>query len=240
MNSPGEIRQPFASVLLATLYFVAIVSPVLVAVLAVPHTDHSLLSEIAKNGGLVGIGILLLQFVLAGRLRWICNVFSLSEVMLFHRSMGLLAIALLLLHPVLLAVGEGDWSLIYGWSQPWYIWAGKLGLLALITHIVVSVFRTALKLSYERWRMTHDVLAVAIIGLTLVHSWFAGGDRSGFYLAGRPFPFWFGIAGFAPGNSPANRCVSSRCGKKRRTFGHFAWRGLEIGLPVTCRASFSS
>ncbi|EMI29068.1 ferredoxin reductase family protein [Rhodopirellula europaea] len=176
MNSPGEIRQPFASVLLATLYFAAVVSPATVAVLAVPQTDHSLLSEIAKNCGLVGIGILLFQFVLAGRLRWICDVFSLSEVMLFHRSMGLLAIALLLLHPVLLAAGEGDWSLIYGWSQPLYIWAGKLGLLALITHIVVSVFRTALKLSYEHWRMTHDVLAVAIIGLTLVHGWFAGGD----------------------------------------------------------------
>lgn len=59
---------PFASVLLAILYLVAVVSPVIVAVLAVPQTDHTVLSEIAKNCGLAGIGILLMQFVLPARL----------------------------------------------------------------------------------------------------------------------------------------------------------------------------
>lgn len=70
--------QPFASILLAILYVVAVVSPVIVAVLAVPKMDHAVLSEIAKNCGLDGIDILLMQFFLAARLPLV-NRYSLAE-----------------------------------------------------------------------------------------------------------------------------------------------------------------
>ena len=42
--------------------------------------------------------------------------------------------------------------------------------------MLTSVFRNALRLSFEQWRLAHDILAVAIVGLSLLHSWFAGCD----------------------------------------------------------------
>ena len=153
-------------------------SPVWIALLAVPQTDHSLWSEVAKNSGLIGIGILLMQFVLAARLPLTNRFFGLDSVMIFHRSMGIFSLALLLVHPVLLAFGEGNWKLLYGLDQTWYISAGKTTLLLLLVHILISVFRRSLRLSFERWRVLHDTLAIAIIALALLHSWYAGGDLS--------------------------------------------------------------
>ncbi len=178
MSPSRETRQPFASILLVALYLAAVVSPVIVAVLSVPQTDHPFWSEVAKNCGLIGIGVLLMQFVLAARLPLTNRFFSLDSLMLFHRSMGIFAIVLLLVHPVLLAYGEGNWKLLYGLDQTWYIWAGKTALLLLLVHVLISVFRRSLKLSFERWRILHDLLAIAIIALALLHSWYAGGDLS--------------------------------------------------------------
>lgn len=161
---------------LFVLYLFTVTSPVWIALLAVPQTDHSIWSEVAKNSGLIGIGILLTQFVLAARLPLTNRFFGLDSVMIFHRSMGILAFFLLLVHPVLLAFGEGNWKLLYGLDQKWYIWAGKTTLLLLLIHIVISVFRRSFKLSFERWRFLHDWLAIAIIALALLHSWYAGGD----------------------------------------------------------------
>ncbi len=178
MSPSRETRQPFASILLVALYLAAVVSPVIVAVLSVPQTDHSFWSEVAKNCGLIGIGVLLMQFVLAARLPLINRFVALDSLMIFHRSMGIFAIVLLLVHPVLLAYGEGNWKLLSGLDQTWYIWAGKTALLLLLVHVLISVFRRTLKLSFERWRILHDLLAIAIIALALLHSWYAGGDLS--------------------------------------------------------------
>ncbi|MCS7466380.1 ferredoxin reductase family protein [Stieleria sp. ICT_E10.1] len=163
---------------LIALYLLTVTAPVWIALLAVPQTDHSFWSEVAKNSGLIGIGVLLMQFVLASRLPVTNRYVGLDSVMIFHRSMGMFALALLLVHPFLLAFGEGNWKLLYGLDQTWYIWAGKTTLLLLLVHILISVFRRSLRLSFERWRVFHDSLAIAIIALALLHSWYAGGDLS--------------------------------------------------------------
>ncbi|GAA4469929.1 ferredoxin reductase family protein [Novipirellula rosea] len=165
---------------LIALYVLTVTAPVWIALLAVPQTDHSFSSEVAKNSGLIGIGVLLMQFVLAARLPLTNRFFGLDSVMVFHRSMGIFALALMLVHPVLLAFGEGNWKLLYGLDQTWYIWAGKTTLLLLLVHILISVFRRSLNLSFERWRVLHNTLAIAIIALALLHSWYAGGDLSAF------------------------------------------------------------
>lgn len=158
------------------LYLLTCTSPVWVAKLASPQTDHSLTSEVAKNCGLVGIGVLLMQFVLAARLPLTNRHFGLDSVMIFHRSMGIFALTLLLFHPVLLAIGESNWKLLYAFDLPWDIWAGKTTLLLLLTHVLISVFRRSLRLRYELWRALHDTLAIGIIALAFIHSWYSGGD----------------------------------------------------------------
>jgi len=191
VNTSNRSRAVVSCGLFA-LYVVAACSPLLIALLARPRTDHGLVSELAKNCGLLGIGLLAMQFVLPTRMRPVTRVFGLDSVMIFHRSMGLFALALLLIHPVLLAVGEANWKLLFSLTVPWYIWAGKVTLLLLLIHVLISVFRCAMRLSFERWRVAHDVLAVSILGLALLHSWFAGGD-----LQAWPMRVLWGVLGGA-------------------------------------------
>jgi predicted ferric reductase len=132
--------------------------------------------EVGRSFALIGFMILVLQFVLASRIKWIERTFGLDIVIRFHRHIAVFAGTLLLLHPVLLAAGGQGWPLLLGLDLPWYILAGKAALAVLLVHILLSRFQGAIRLPFERWRLTHDILAPLALVLAFAHSWFAGGD----------------------------------------------------------------
>jgi predicted ferric reductase len=129
-----------------------------------------------------------LQFVLAARLRGLARPFGLDAVLRFHRGMAIFAVVLIALHPVLLALGGGGWSLLTSVQMPWYIWLGKIALLLLMVQVLVSLLRRSVRLSFETWRAFHNQ-AVVILALVLLHSWVAGSD-----LRHRPVQvLWLGL-----------------------------------------------
>ena len=65
---------------------------------------------------------------------------------------------------------------VLGFSQPWYIWVGKAGLVLLLIHTLISVYSNRVGLTFEQWRRIHYVLAPLIIVLVFVHSMEAGDD----------------------------------------------------------------
>ena len=160
------------------LYLLVLFAPLVLVSLFRPQTDHSIVYEIGKNFALLGFTILILQFVLAPRLKWIERPFGLDVIIQFHRYMGIFALALLLLHPFLLAAGGRGWSLLYAVNFPWYIWLARLALLILLSLVLLSLFRKLLRLDFQRWRQLHNILALVIIPSVFLHSWYAGGDLS--------------------------------------------------------------
>ena len=52
-------------------------------------------------------------------------------------------------------------------AAPLLVWFGMAALLALIALVVTSVWRSALRLSYEAWHIVHTVLAVVSVGLAV-------------------------------------------------------------------------
>mgnify|MGYP003115874480 CR=1 FL=1 len=170
------------------LYALVVVFPLVLAFAAQHETDHPLTQEIAKGLALCGYAILALQPILAARYRWIERPFGLDIVYRFHRGMGVAAGLLLVLHPVLYAVG-GEWELLLGYSHGWEVALGKVALVVLVALIATSVFRRALRLPFETWRGIHDGLALSVLALGFVHSVAAGGD-----LQGEPARLvWFGL-----------------------------------------------
>jgi predicted ferric reductase len=61
-------------------------------------------------------------------------------------------------------------------DQPWYIWVGRIGLVLLLVHTLISVYSNRVGLTFEQWRRIHYVLAPLIIVLVFVHSLEAGDD----------------------------------------------------------------
>jgi predicted ferric reductase len=137
-----------------------------------------ILTDIGRNLGLIAFMILVLQFLLAARIKWIEKAFGFDILIRFHKYMALTAAGFLVLHPLFLALGGSGWRLIFSLDLPWYILAAKAALFLLILNALLSIYQTKIKLKFERWRLGHDLLAPLILILIFLHSWIVGDDLS--------------------------------------------------------------
>jgi len=157
------------------LYVVLVTLPVwMVTFLGAP--SEGVLNDVGRNFALVGFMILVVQFLLAARIKWIERAFGLDILIRYHKYVALAAVGFLVIHPVLLALGHGSWKLLTRLDLPWYIWAGKLALILLIVNIFSSVYQGKLGLKFEKWRLGHDFSAIIILIISFLHAWFAGDD----------------------------------------------------------------
>jgi predicted ferric reductase len=173
-NAPWFASVAWGS-LLCVAYPLLILTPLAVFAIASPNSHHAPIVEIGVDCAVVALTILALQFVISARLRWIEAPFGLDVVLRFHRTMALVAMGLLCIHPLLVASGE-SWGLLTRWRVQWPLWAGRLALLFLFAHAAVAIFRRVLRLRHETWRHLHNIAAFLLLGLAFLHSLALGDD----------------------------------------------------------------
>ncbi|MFO7728773.1 MAG: ferric reductase-like transmembrane domain-containing protein, partial [Desulfonatronovibrio sp.] len=156
------------------LYLLVVFLPILLAS-RVGKSDGFLV-DMGRNFALAGFMILILQFLIASRIKWIEQAFGLDLLLRFHKFIAVGAVGLLIIHPLLLTQGEAGWQIIFGLDLPWPIWAGKAALILLLGLVLVSMYQSKIGLSFEKWRLGHNIFPPAILALVFVHSWFAGDD----------------------------------------------------------------
>jgi predicted ferric reductase len=161
---------------LIVLYLLIIVSPVLVIAFWGPRIGDSFLWNLAKNFALMGFMLLALQIVLAGRFKAVERPFGFGILIRFHRHMGLLAVVLLIGHPLLLALGGAGLNLLVSVHLPWFFQAAKVALLLLVINVLLSLYWQRIRMKFQRWRLIHDLMAPAIIILGFLHSRRVGDD----------------------------------------------------------------
>ncbi len=182
----------WAGLLLVVLYALAMLATAILVAIVRPHSHASLVYTLGMNCALVGASIVLLNPVLAARLRWIERPFGLDMVLRYHKAMAWFAALLLVLHPVLLAQGGSDWSLIVGGDVPWNVWVGRLVLMAILVNAIVSEFAARFGLGFQTWRWTHNVLVLSLLGLAFTHSYVTGSDM-GRAVTRIGWPIAFGV-----------------------------------------------
>jgi predicted ferric reductase len=160
---------------LLMLYALLILAPLGIFAVLNPASDHSRTEVVGIGCAMVGFAILALQFVITARLPWVEAPFGLDVLLVFHRVMALVATAALLMHPVLVASGEG-WPLLTGLRVHWFIWVGRGALALLLVQVLASLSRRVIRLPYERWRRVHNVFAPTILALGLIHGLAASDD----------------------------------------------------------------
>jgi len=164
-----------AALLRVLLYIAAVVLPVVLATFLGAETG-GFVFELGKNTALMAFVIIILQVVIAARIKWIERAFGLDILIRYHKHMAVFAAALLVAHPLLLAAGGGGLRLLIGLDLPWYIWLGKATLVLVLVNVVVSAFQTKLNVKFEQWRLGHDVVGPLIIVMAFTHSWIVGDD----------------------------------------------------------------
>jgi predicted ferric reductase len=112
-----------------------------------------------------------LEFALAARFRPLAAPFGQDALLQFHRQIGYVGLAFILIHFAISA----RWSALTlgnALAAPLLVWFGMAALLALIILIVISAWRRPLRLSYEVWHIMHTVLALVLVVGALLHVFF--------------------------------------------------------------------
>lgn len=157
--------------------------------------------EFAVALGFAGLSLMGLQFIPTARLPFLRDTFPMDTLYAFHHWTSNLSLVLILAHPLILVLNNPNVLRLFDLtSAPWRARAGVVALLALVALVVASIWRQELRIIYEPWHLSHNLLSVAAAGLAFWHIFGVG------YHIGVPAQrvlwiayavLWAGTAGYA-------------------------------------------
>lgn len=157
-----------------------------------PTTTSALLHNVGRPLALVGFVLILFQYILSSRMKWIEKNIGLDRLFRIHRTCGLIAVPLLFIHAVaLLSSGTiQGYSIAQSWLKLIEVLIGVLTLCILCVTAGSALLHRKLHLKYETWKGIHKANYI-VFPLGFVHSFFLGSD-----LASGPLrTFWLVLLG---------------------------------------------
>lgn len=155
--------------------------------------------DLGSGMAMAAFAMLLMEFVLAGRLRSLSRRLGMDITMRLHRFAGIAALSLLVIHPFL-------YGSMHSQPQPWdplrartvvlsnaALVTGGAALLLLCCLVALALFHSQLRWRYETWRLTHAGGALAVAGLGVHHTLDTGRYAQDPILAA----FWIAAASVA-------------------------------------------
>jgi predicted ferric reductase len=132
---------------------------------------RSFVVEFGVALGFLALALFALQFLFSGRIMQIAPRFGMDNIIQFHREMGLLALGLVLAHPIVLIAADRGF---FAFLDPRVNFLRGVALIfvvfAAILIVVTSVWRLSFRLEYEWWRLIHGGLAFLIVFIGVVHT----------------------------------------------------------------------
>jgi predicted ferric reductase len=152
-------------------YLGAVLSPLVFAVIGTSQPDHDFWTDFSVALGFIGLAMMGLEFALVARFRLLAAPFGQDALLQFHRQIGYVGLAFVLVHFVISAHWD-EVTPAKALAAPLLVWFGMAALLSLLVLIASSVWRQRLRLSYEVWHVVHTVLALVLVVGALVHVFF--------------------------------------------------------------------
>jgi predicted ferric reductase len=179
------------------IYLFFVLAPLFALLLGSHPPSRHFWTEFSVAIGYSGLAIMGLQFGLTARFRYVTEPWGEDVIYHFHRQISLVAVALVIAHPIILFIIRPELlALLNSFTAPWRARFAALSTYSLIALVVMALWRTKLKLSYETWHASHIVLALAAVIAGLLHmvGWsFYFGDpwKRGLWIA--LTIFWIGL-----------------------------------------------
>ncbi|WP_266182324.1 ferredoxin reductase family protein [Dyella humicola] len=189
-----QARDLLHKALWSAIYLLFILAPLFALLTRALPPSRGFGTEFSIALGYSGLAIMGLQFGLTARFRYVTEPWGEDVIYHFHRRVSLIAVSLVMAHPIIL-LAVGSESMVLPQSIPELplgaVFAG-LSIGSLILLVVMALWRTRLKISYETWHLTHIVLALTAVTAGMAHmvAW-------GYYLV-NPWKraLWLGMAIF--------------------------------------------
>jgi predicted ferric reductase len=162
-------------------YLLVVIVPLALAIFRGDLDRRGFGTELGVGLGIVGLMMLGVQFITTARFRWVAPFFGSDSLIYFHRQAGILALFVVLAHPLVLFVVNPEY-LLYLDPRENLPRAAFLSLatLALVFLVVLPLWGLRWGLSYEWWRLTHGLLAAGVLLVGLAHMLQVGHYTSGF------------------------------------------------------------
>jgi len=164
------MRRSLKAVIWMGVYAILVVTPLILLLVMPGPPQRGFWREFAVALGFAGLSLMGLQFIPTARLGFLANVFPMDTLYYFHHWTSIVATLFILAHPLIL-VADNPYVLIL-FDLPNASWQARAGIVAVLAVLVLtgmSIWRKALKVKYEPWRVMHNVLAVGATGLALWH-----------------------------------------------------------------------
>ncbi|MGD8492752.1 MAG: ferredoxin reductase family protein [Desulfobacterales bacterium] len=117
--------------------------------------------------GLVAGCLLLIQVVLAARLKSLDRIFGLDRLFRYHRLGGFIIAALVIVHPIAIFISDDRIFIPLQWRY-WPEFVGLFLTLLIVFMVVTGHWRAGLRLAFQRWWPIHRIagmLAVTAFGI---------------------------------------------------------------------------
>ncbi|WP_181034138.1 ferric reductase-like transmembrane domain-containing protein [Arthrobacter sp. GMC3] len=169
------MKNAFSALAWLSFYVLFCIAPLLLALGHPSSTGRSFLIDFSVALGFVGLSMLAFQFVLIARFKVVAAPFGIDALLKFHIQITFVGLIFVVAHPVLLFIADAQYlALLNPVTALWRARFAVLSVLALLVLIGLSVWRKRLRLRYEVWKLTHGLIAVAVVLFGLLHASLVG------------------------------------------------------------------
>jgi len=172
------MRMTVRGIIFFGIYIFLITLPLDVALLSNPQrAAQPLIVEIAVGAGFVGLSLMALEFALISRISAAAQPFGQDALQMFHNIMGVVALGLLLAHPLLLIISgypANCWLNPFAGCGNLATRTASLALYALLFLVVTSIWRKTFRIPYEVWQVMHGLLSLFVLIAAMVHIFILG------------------------------------------------------------------
>jgi predicted ferric reductase len=163
-------RDHFKGIFWISVYLIITLTPLFIALIGMEKTERGFWTEFSVALGFVGLTMLALQFVITARFSNIEAPYGIDIIIEFHKQISLVACGFIIVHPVILMFTDPDnLQLLNLFTAPFRAQMGVLAVISLLIIVIISVFRTELKIDYEIWKTLHGILAIVAVVTAFLH-----------------------------------------------------------------------
>jgi predicted ferric reductase len=160
------------------IYLLVALAPLLILLAGPRPGGREFWRDLSVGLGYCGLAMAGLQFVLTARIKIIKAPYGSDIVYFFHHKISIITFALIAAHPLILfAFDPGYLGLLNLVTAPWAARYGVSALVLMALLVIFSIWRKKLRIEYDRWRIWHGILAIAVMALALAHV-----ELRGYYL----------------------------------------------------------
>jgi len=146
-------------------------------------------TEAAAAAGMTAMAAFVAQFASSGRYRHVTGRIGIDLIMSFHKWLAPVALLLAFAHIALLA-SPGDLASVFrrSWNMlsSQRLWDGSAALTLSLGLVLLALNRNRLPVGYGAWRLTHLLLAFAVVVIAMRHVL-----HHGTYATDTPLKVWW-------------------------------------------------